>query len=360
MSGVSWALADSTDRTTWDAFVAERPEGDALQCWAWGEAVAPTGERPLRLVLRDRSGRVRAVAQALVRRTTMGRTVIYVPHGPLWTREAADAPAVLAACLAGLREAARRDRGLVVKIDPRAVPGTPDIGPTLLAAGLRRARHDLQATTTRLVALTGDNEAMRASWHADARRLSGRAAREGVAVTIRRDADPAAVQAFHALLGETAVRGAFRPRSAAFLERVARGFAAPGAAAPRGGWYLALAELEGRPIAGMAVPRVADRAYYLYGASRREPALRHAYGAYAAMAALLARLAEDGVRSFDQWGVVEAEDDRADASWAGFSAFKRTFGGRPLRHPGTFDLVIDPTWYRLREWRDRLRGAPGA
>ncbi len=359
MSGVSWTLADESDRATWDSFVAERPEGDPLQCWAWGEAVAPSGERPLRLVLRDRAGRVQAVAQALVRRTTLGRTVIYVPHGPLWTREAPDAPAILAACLGALREAGRRERGIVVKVDPRAVPGTPDVGAALRAAGLRRARHDLQAATTRLVTLTADHEAMRASWHADARRLSGRAGREGVQVTIRRDPDPASIAAFHALLRETASRGAFRARSAGFLERVAAGFAASGPAAPTGGWYLALAELEGRPIAGMAVPRVADRAYYLYGASRRDPALRHAYGAYAAMAALLARLADDGVRTFDQWGVVEADEADADASWAGFSAFKRTFGGTPVRHPGTFDLILDPLWYRLREWRDRARAERG-
>jgi len=359
VSGVKWAVADTSDRATWDAFVAERPEGDPLQCWAWGDAVAPTGERPLRLVLRDRAGRVQAVAQALVRRTALGRTVIYVPHGPLWRREASDAPAILAACLGALREAGRRERGIVVKVDPRAVPGAPDVGAALLAAGLHRARHDLQATTTRLVTLTVDPQAMRASWHADARRLSGRASREGVRVTIRRDADAASVAAFHDLLRETATRGAFRARSAAFLERVAAGFAPPGPAAPTGGWYLALAELDGRPIAGMAVPRVADRAYYLYGASRRDPGLRHAYGAYTAMAVLLARLAEDGVRTLDQWGVVETDTTAADASWAGFSAFKRTFGGQPLRHPGTFDLVLDPLWHRVREWRDRARAERG-
>ena len=248
-----------------------------------------------------------------------------------------------------------------MKVDPRAVPGGPDVGPALLAAGLRRARHDLQAATTRLVTLTADHEAMRAAWHADARRLSGRATREGVTVTIRRDADPAGVAAFHGLLqrdGDTRRLPGRAPSG--FLERVAAGFATPGPAAPTGGWYLALAELGGRPIAGMAVPRVADRAYYLYGASRRDPALRHAYGAYAAMAALLERLADDGVRTFDQWGVVEADARGADPSWAGFSAFKRTFGGQPLRHPGTFDLVLDPLWYRLREWRDRARAERSA
>lgn len=355
MSGVTWALAEAGERPAWDAFVAARPEGDPLQCWAWGEVVGPTGERPLRLILRDRPGRVRAVAQVLVRPTTLRRTVLYVPHGPLWEREAPDGAAVLAATLSGLREVARRQRGLVVKLDPRAVPDGGDVGRALVAAGLRRAHRDLQAPTTRLVDLADDPAELRAAWHADARRLAGRAAREGVTVTIHRDARDVPVQGFAALLDDTAARGAFRARPAEFLQRLAARFAPAGPAAPTGGWYLALAELAGRPIAGMAVPRVADRAYYLYGASGREPELRHAYGAYAAMAELLPRLAADGVRIFDQWGVVERDDPDGDPAWAGFSAFKRSFGGRPLRHPGTFDLVIDPLWYRVRDLRERLR-----
>ena len=67
-------------------------------------------------------------------------------------------------------------------------------------------------------------------------------------------------------------------------------------------------------------------------------------------------LAADGVRTFDLWGVVEPGDPEAEAEWAGFSGFKRQFGGQPLRHPGTFDLVIDPLFYRLRDLRERIRG----
>ena len=67
-------------------------------------------------------------------------------------------------------------------------------------------------------------------------------------------------------------------------------------------------------------------------------------------------LAEAGTATLDLWGVREVDDDSVDASWEGFSLFKRRFGGAPMRHPGTFDLVIDPTWNRLREVRERARG----
>ena len=105
----------------------------------------------------------------------------------------------------------------------------------------------------------------------------------------------------------------------------------------------------------MAFPRVGDRAYYLYGALLRDEKYKHNYGSHAVMAAMLRALAADGCRSVDMWGVVEPDDPDADPAWKGFSDFKRTFGGTPLRHPGLYDLVTDPFWYRLRAIRSRLR-----
>ena len=63
-------------------------------------------------------------------------------------------------------------------------------------------------------------------------------------------------------------------------------------------------------------------------------------------------LAADGCRTVDMWGVVEPDDRDADPAWRGFSDFKRTFGGTPLRHPGLFDLVTDRRWYALRQVRE--------
>ncbi|CAN5620265.1 hypothetical protein BH23CHL8_BH23CHL8_31060 [soil metagenome] len=73
------------------------------------------------------------------------------------------------------------------------------------------------------------------------------------------------------------------------------------------------------------------------------------------MAALLRAHREAGTRSFDLWGVREPDDPGTDAAWEGFSLFKRRFGGRPIRHSGTFDLVVDPFWNRLRDLREQVR-----
>lgn len=344
--------ARDADRPAWSAFVASRPEADVLQDWAWGEAGAEEpGERWSRLLVTDAHGAIRGVAQVLARRTSFGRTIQYVPHGPVWDREGDDAAEVMARLITGLRTHGRQRKGVVLKLDPRASADatvTAALERALGSRGIGRANHDLQAPTTRIVDLTDGDDPV-SGWGKDARAESRRADREGTLATIDRDGDAAALDTFHALLSATAERQGFRIRSREFLARLATPLVASG------DWFLALASHEGVPLAGAIAPRTGERAFYLYAASTQDRELQRKRGPYAAMAALMRAHREAGTTSLDLWGVREPDDESVDASWEGFSMFKRRFGGTPVRHPGTFDLVLDPTWHRLRELRGRLR-----
>ena len=344
--------ATEADRADWTAFVSSRPEGDVLQSWAWGQAGAgEPGEHWSRLLVVDGGGHIRGLAQVLDRATSFGRTVLYVPHGPLWDRQSADAAEVLARLLTGLKAHARERKGIVLKLDPR---GTGDAAADaavrrVLASAGELAEHDLQAPTTRVIDLAVGVDPV-AGWGKDARAEARRAVREGTTVTVDRTADPAVLDAFHRLLAETSERQGFRIRSRDFLARLAEPLVA------RDDWFLVVAEHEGTPLAGALAPRTGDRAYYLYAASTRDEELSRKRGPYAAMAQLQRSLRDAGTTSLDLWGVRERDDETVDLSWEGFSVFKRRFKGTPLRHPGTFDIVIDPTWNRIRDWRERLRG----
>ena len=341
--------ADDSDRPAWDAFIASRPEADLLQSWAWGECTALAGEPPARLLLDD-NGTIRGVAQALMRPAGFGRQVAYVAHGPIWDRSAPNADRLFAWLLQGLRTLALKEKALVVKLDPRAELHDATGLDALTMAHKLRPAPDLQAPTTRILELLHGADQPDASWHADARRLSRRADREGTRVSITREPDTAEIAILHELLTLTAERGDFRVRSSEFIERLASELSASS------GWYLGIARVEDTPIAAMAFPRIGNRAYYLYGALRRDPEYKHHYGSHAVMTTMLRTLAADGCTSVDMWGVVEPDDTTADPAWRGFSDFKRTFGGYPLRHPGLFDLVTDPFWHRVRTIWERLPG----
>jgi peptidoglycan pentaglycine glycine transferase (the first glycine) len=347
---ITVARAQPGERPAWDAFVEASPSADHLQAWGWGEVTALTGERPVRLVARNTAGVVRGVAQVLVRDAAFGRRVLYVPHGPVWDAEAGDGGRVLDALLAGIRETGRAERGIVAKLDPRARAGESEIGlrDHLLARGLRPARADLQARTTRVLDLTPGASAVLASLSKEKRRNIRLSARKGVTSRVVRDPDCDAYTAFAGLLGVTGRRAGFRVRSREALLRLADEFAS------RGGTYLVAAELDARMIAGCLAVKVGGRAFYVYAGSLREPALNHVYGPDAALWALCEALMGDRVESLDLWGVAEPGDSSADPDWRGFSTFKLGFAGVPLRHPGTFDLVLSPGWYAVRDLRERV------
>ncbi len=345
--------AGETDRAAWDAFLARRPEADILQSWAWGEAMGPTGQRPIRTMVVDDEEKVQGVVQALVRPTDFGRTILYAPHGPVWDRSSPVATGILEQLLEGLRDVARTERGIVIKVDPAADRVGPDDADAVVAAliesGLRPARRDLQARTTLIVDLSGEPAEREARWSPEARNLARRSAREGVVVEVSRTADPELIGEATELLNATGARGGFRTHDAAFLLDLARGLTVTG------GWYLLIGRLVGRALGVMIIARTGDRAAYLYGGSLRDEANRHANPGYGVMSAAMHALAGDGVHWFDLWGVHDPRDPEADESWHGFSAFKRRFGGREIRHPGTFDLVVSPAWYLVRDLRERLR-----
>ena len=120
-------------------WVDERPEGDLLQAWGWGSCTALAGEPPIRILVED-GGAIRGVAQVLMRSAPFGKRVAYVPHGPLWDRSAPDADRTFAWLIQGLRTLARKEKAIVVKMDPRAEPGENlDFARLAAAHDLRRA-----------------------------------------------------------------------------------------------------------------------------------------------------------------------------------------------------------------------------
>ena len=350
--GIREATPD--DRADWTAFVASRPEGDVLQAWAWGEAGAgERGEHWGRLMVVDAAGRTRGVAQVLDRpRRCSAAPSSTCPTARSGTARRPTPPRSWRASSSGCAPTPAERRGVVLKLDPRASDDADrhGVGGTR-ARGRRRApaSHDLQAThdADRRPGERDDDPVAR--WSKDARAEARRAEREGTVARVDRDADPAALDPFHALLAATAERAGFRVRSRAFLGALARPLAASG------DWFLALAEHDGRSLAGQRRPEPATAPSTSTQPPRATRSWSRSAGPYAAMAALQRSLRDAGTRTLDLWGVRERDDPSSDPAWEGFSLFKRRFGGAPLRHPGTFDLVIDPRWNRLRDLRERLR-----
>jgi lipid II:glycine glycyltransferase (peptidoglycan interpeptide bridge formation enzyme) len=340
--------ATDADRDAWQAFLAATGSGDFLHDWAWADVSAFDGQ-PQRRYVAEEDGTITAILAAQERPIAAGRTFWYVPRGPVLDYADPRAGERVRAVVLGLREVARRHRAIAVKLEPRLPVGDPGLA-HFERRGLRRLPDTLQVGQTRIVELT-DDEALLAGFDKDTRYGVRRAEREGVVVTTQEDgADTTAIDALHELVGETQRRAGF-PMPPLERYRIAwRALAGAGRA------VILEARRERALLASGMVVIEGDRSFYLFSGSRREERGEpKRYASYALQWAMM-RLARDrGVRHHDLWGIAPA-DAGPDHPWHGVGLFKKGFGGEEVAWAGSFDLVVDPAWYRLRQATGIMRG----
>lgn len=84
--------------------------------------------------------------------------------------------------------------------------------------------------------------------------------------------------------------------------------------------------------------------YNIQGAQDEDFKKLHATGILTIQLILDAR--EKGLKTFDFWGIAP-ENAKKSHSWAGFTAFKKTFSGHEVTYCGTYDLILDRKKYHL-------------
>ena len=343
--------ATDADAMAWQALLATAAAGDFLHDWAWADVADYDGQPQRRYVLEE-GGAIVAIVAAQERALFRGRTFWYVPHGPVLDYAHPAAADRLRALTIGLREVARQHGAIAVKLEPRLAGGAEELA-AFGGRGLRRTAETLQIGQTRVVELA-DDEALLAGFDKDTRYSVRRAEREGVVVETAEDAeDTTAVDALHSLVEETQRRAGF-PMPARERYRLAwRALAGARRA------VILEARREGELLASGMVVIEGDRSFYLFSGSRREERGEpKRYASYALQWAMM-RLARDrGVRQHDLWGVAPPNAG-PDHPWHGVGLFKKGFGGQEVVWAGSWDLVVDPTLYRLRTAVGMLRGLLG-
>ena len=339
--------ATDIDAPAWSSFLAATASGDFLHDWAWADVSAFDGQPQRRFVLEE-DGEIVALAAPQARPILANREFWYVPHGPVLDYADPRAGERLRALAIGLREVARGHRAIAVKLEPRLEDGDPGLV-AFEGRGLRRTDEHLQVPHSRIVELREDDELL-AGFDKDTRYSVRRAEREGVEVTLVDDPDTGAIDELYALVAETQARAGFALPP---LERYRIAWSALAAA---GRATILEARRDGVLLASGMVVIEGDRSFYLFSGSRREERGEpKRYASYALQWAMMRAARERGARHHDLWGVAPP-DAGSDHPWHGVGHFKKGFGGREVRWAGSWDLVVDPTLYRLRAATGIARG----
>ena len=303
-----------------------------LQTPLWGEV-----QRALGRTVVERAGSGWRYL-ATLERNALG-AILYAPYGPV-----AETPEALRAALASLAGEAHRLGAMAVRVEPVEAPLGEEAAAGLRALGLTRAPSDQQPELTWVIDLRGDEKDILGAMKPTNRNLHRNIHKKGV--TIRSSQDPAELEILLGFLRATAERGGFTPQSGSYLRTVAETLMPAGAAS------LWIAEFEGTPIAAALVYDTADTRTYAHAAI--DDAHRRLSAGIPLVVALILDAKAKGLTWVDLWGV--APSDQPDHKWAGFSAFKKSFGGQEVSRPGTWDLPVNRARYAAYQGVRRARG----
>lgn len=343
-------VATSADRARFDAFIASRADGDALQSWAWGEVKRTSGWEPLRFIALDGD---EIVATCSVLKLVPMRGVppiLYAPRGPIWSR-----PDALAPLLAAIR--ARAKDAYLFTCDPPITEASPltSIGMQPVSAG---GFGGVQPAAVMTLDLTPGADAVFEGFKSKWRYNCRLAERKGVKI---REGERSDLEAWYRILVETATRDRFLVRGFAYFETIWKELGDAGML------RLLLAEHDGDLIAGVLLFRFGQRVTYVYGASSNEN--RDLMPNHLLQWTAIRDAANAGATTYDFRGVSPVRNgEPTEPHIAGLNRFKEGFGAAYVEYVGQLDLPLRRGWYwawttlapRILAWRRRRAGGVGS
>lgn len=257
---------------------------------------------------------------------------LYCPYGP-----EAESPEALTAALAELKDLARAHRCLFVRVeptDPRSFPEGADPAADLERRGLHFSPRQIQPSHTWMVDLTQDEDTILKSMGSTNRNLHRNIHKKGVSFVA--SSDPADVAHLARFLDQTAQRVGFNRQKDDYLMQLGASLL------PQGDATLYLVMLEGRPIGASLAYDSEDTRTYAHASMDGEHRRLRANNPMVTRMILDAKA--KGLSRFDMFGI--APDDQPDHEWAGFTQFKKSYGGYAVTYPGTWDLPVHELAYR--------------
>jgi lipid II:glycine glycyltransferase (peptidoglycan interpeptide bridge formation enzyme) len=258
---------------------------------------------------------------------TQGRgvTYLYAPYGPTVSSATS-----LDAALESLRSAASQLKLDFVRLEPVGVGDG-----VVVTRGLRRVKL-VQPQHSLIVDLTQDEAELRAALSSSQRNTINGAERRGL--VMRASTDISDLQLFLDLTHATAKDRRFTPHPDSYYRTMLETLLPIGAA------KLFVAEYEGKAVSvSITLDYEGTRGYAHTG---NDPEARKLRATAPLVWAMMLDAKASGLERFDLWGIAP-EGASKDHPWAGFTEFKRAFGGTEIAYSGTWELPLRKAKYGL-------------
>lgn len=265
---------------------------------------------------------------ATVEKTPTGN-YLYVPYGP----EAATKEGFNKA-LEELTSLAKSKSAMFIRIEPKSRESASEA----LKKPIFRKSTDLNPAHTWVLDLTAEKEAIISGFSQGTRTRYNQAANKGLSVEVSKN--PEDIKHLVRLQRAVAQKKGINAFSEDYLKtELSQDFAS---------LYLVHYKnpetSEDKIIAASLFFDYAGTRYYMQSAADYE--YRKLPATVALLTSAIFDAKEKGLKFFDFWGIAP-EGAPEDHPWAGFTAFKKSFGGYEVDYCGTYDMIISSTKYRL-------------
>lgn len=320
--------------TVWDSYLTSRSTGHFLQSWAWGDFQEKLGNKIWRLVVEDNSD---IIAELLVIKLSLGfgQSILYSPRGQLVdkTQPLATAQASAALLLDEIKKIANTEKAIFFRIDPPAT--IADIATERFYISQKFAKNpkNIQPRHSSILDLSVSPEQLLNRMKSKTRYNIHLAERHNITVT--KSEQPKDLRQFLQLTHETSSRQGFSSHSNNYYQTQ---YAVLHSAGMQELW---LAHRGNETLAAILVNYFGDTATYVHGASNNH--YRELMAPHLLQFTAVRDARERGLKYYDFWGI----NPDPKHPWAGFTRFKRGFGGEEVEYLGTFELPINPVLYKL-------------
>lgn len=252
-------------------------------------------------------------------------TRLYTPYGPSFSSLEAFDEAVTS-----LARHARNAKATFLRIEPTDHIDTD----SLRRRGFRPVTYQqLQPQHTLVIDLSADADTILAQMSQNSRNITRNYHKKGV--SIRASQDVADIAILTNLLQGVAKRNHITTHSADYFALQARTLFPLGAAT------LFVAEYEGKAIAASLVYDSDDTRIYAHAAA--DDTYRKLSAGTGLVGHMILDAKAKGLRYFDLYGIAPSDDPAH--RWAGFTKFKKSFGGQEVTYAGAWDLPLDKLGY---------------
>ena len=270
---------------------------------------------------------------AIVKRTPAGN-YLYCPYGPCYDNQTSFMNA-----LSSLRKHAKDHHAIFVRVEPQ----DPDF--YKYAPNNAKKTTDLNPKETWVLPLEGSDEELKARLPSRLLRYYKSAPNKGV--TITKTHNPEEIKQLVALQSALAKEKGISIYPESYLKTELK--------QPFATLYLVdYTNPENKSKETVAAGLVFDdktTRYNIQGAQSDQGKKLHATGILTIQLILDAKSKQ--LKNFDFWGVAP-EGSSPNHPWAGFTSFKKTFQGYEKDYAGTYDIVLNPTKYKIYQLTRRL------